>query len=61
MLYDEHLHSLCYEIVENELLCFGQGSIFLFFAGRIEVIKGNLDAVSDCYSYAIHKSRVYNL
>lgn len=23
-----------------------QGSIFLFFAGRIEEIKGNLDAVS---------------
>lgn len=55
MLYDEHLLSHCYEIVEYELLFFGQGSIFLFFAGRIEVIKGNLDAVSDCYSYAIHK------
>lgn len=24
-----------------------QGAIFLFFAGRIEVIKGNIDAVSD--------------
>lgn len=27
-------------------LCVPQGSIFLFFAGRIEEIKGNLDAVS---------------
>lgn len=57
MLYDEHLHSRCYEIVEYELLCFYQGSIFLFFAGRIEEIKGNLDAVSDCYSYAMHKKQ----
>lgn len=24
-----------------------QGAIFLFFAGRIEAIKGNIDAVSD--------------
>lgn len=28
------------------VVSFSQGSIFLFFAGRIEEIKGNLDAVS---------------
>lgn len=28
------------------MVCFSKGSIFLFFAGRIEEIKGNLDGVS---------------
>lgn len=38
-------------------MCSGQGSIFLFFAGRIEEIKGNLDAVSD---YIMHKEFEYS-
>lgn len=36
-------------------LCVPQGSIFLFFAGRIEEMKGNLDAVSAlCLCTAMH-------
>lgn len=33
-----------------------QGAIFLFFAGRIEAIKGNVDAVSNGVSQASRKS-----
>lgn len=35
---------------KHAVFVFIQGSIFLFFAGRIEEIKGNLDAVSDLFS-----------
>lgn len=37
-----------------EYLCFYyyllQGAIFLFFAGRIETLKGNIDAVSNYFA-----------
>ncbi|MED6245128.1 tetratricopeptide repeat domain 39A [Ataeniobius toweri] len=35
-------------LLQPYLKKYPKGSIFLFFAGRIEEIKGNLDAVSDC-------------
>uniref|UniRef100_A0A3Q4MRF4 Tetratricopeptide repeat domain 39A n=1 Tax=Neolamprologus brichardi TaxID=32507 RepID=A0A3Q4MRF4_NEOBR len=38
------------KLLEPYLKKYPKGSIFLFFAGRIEEIKGNLDAVSDLFS-----------
>lgn len=46
--FDRYMHggSLEKERVSNTECVCSQGSIFLFFAGRIEEMKGNLDAVS---------------
>ncbi|KAG9350862.1 hypothetical protein JZ751_024751 [Albula glossodonta] len=47
------------KLLQPYLRQYPKGAIFLFFAGRIEEIKGNLDALMWCFTYKRHWKMAY--